>query len=89
MSGNPRLTQAAYQALPGGVLDLDKSFYDQVAKTAESGERKLLESFILPIRSGRAWKVPKGTVCSKFSPSNDKNLSLLTDHSPHKRTEEF
>lgn len=60
-----RLTEAAYQSLPGGVLDVDKAFYDSIGQTAETRERHLVESFVLPIRSGKAWKVPKGCVCSK------------------------
>lgn len=61
-----RLTEAAYQSLPGGVLDVDKAFYDSIGQTAETGERHLVESFVLPIRSGKAWKVPKGCVCSEL-----------------------
>lgn len=34
-----RLTQAAYQALPGGPLDVDKEFYGKLA----AEPRKLLE----------------------------------------------
>lgn len=55
-----RLTQAAYQTIPGGPLDVDKEFYDRIGKTAK---RELVNSFILPIRSGKAWKVNKGQIC--------------------------
>jgi uncharacterized protein YcgI (DUF1989 family) len=60
-----RLTEAAYQCLPGGPLDINRAFYDQVAATAVSAEvlRTTVEKFILPIRSGKAWEVQKGDIC--------------------------
>ena len=54
------LTRAAYRAVKGGPLDVDRRFYSAIA---EDGNRKLVESFIIPIRSGRAWKIPAGHVC--------------------------
>ena len=60
---DPRLTQAAYQALPGGPLDVDKALYDRIAETAETDGRLLHEQFVLPIRSGQAWEVKAGQVC--------------------------
>lgn len=80
MSAN-RLTQAAYQSLPGGPLDVDRSLYDSIASTASdpANPRTLVEKFVMPIRSGRAWPVNKGDVCRiiaiegaqvrRFSPS--------------------
>ena len=63
-SQSQRLTEAAYQCLPGGPLDVDKALYDKVAATAApGGGRTLTEKFVLPIRSGRAWVVPAGSVC--------------------------
>ena len=56
-------TQAAYQSLPGGALDLDRSFYDAIAQTAGTDNRALVEAFQIPIRSGKAWYVPAGHVC--------------------------
>lgn len=65
MTSKNRLTEAAYQCLPGGPLDVDKAFYDEVAATAftEPPLRTLVETFILPIRSGKAWPVRKGDIC--------------------------
>ncbi|MDT0541538.1 urea carboxylase-associated family protein [Streptomyces lonegramiae] len=54
-------TSAAYQATKGGPLDVDKAFYDRVSRTPEG--RELVDSFIIPIRSGRAWEVPAGHLC--------------------------
>lgn len=54
-----RLTQAAYQCVPGGPLDIDRSLYDRIGVA----EKTLEHSFVLPIRSGKAWKVKAGQVC--------------------------
>lgn len=54
------LTRAAYQATAGGPLDVDRAFYSALA--ADEG-RTLVDSFTIPIRSGKAWKVPAGHLC--------------------------
>jgi uncharacterized protein YcgI (DUF1989 family) len=51
-------TEAAYQ---GAALDVDREFYGAVARNTDS--RTLIESFVIPIRSGAAWQVPAGGVC--------------------------
>jgi uncharacterized protein len=48
----------AYQATTP-ALSVDKAFYKRIA---EIGGRRLIESFTIPIRSGRAWKAPAGHV---------------------------
>ncbi len=53
-------TAAAYQATAGSFLDLDRALY---SKIHEDSRHELVDSFILPIRSGRAWKVPAGYLC--------------------------
>ncbi|MFH8619602.1 urea carboxylase-associated family protein [Streptomyces sp. NPDC017979] len=50
--------EAAYRA-NGGALAVDREFYRKVA----DGDRELVDSFEIPIRSGRAWKVPAGHLC--------------------------
>lgn len=50
---------AAYQATRGGALDVDRAFYDRLA----GGGHRLVDSFEVPIRSGRAWTVPQGHLC--------------------------
>ena len=53
-------TAAAYQATAGSFLDIDRDLY----RTIHDDKRhELVDSFILPIRSGRAWKVPAGYLC--------------------------
>ncbi|VVJ18931.1 NOHBY730 / no homolog in Saccharomyces cerevisiae [Amycolatopsis camponoti] len=48
---------AAYQ---GRALDVDRPFYRRLA---EDDGRELVDAFEVPIRSGRAWRVPKGHLC--------------------------
>ena len=43
-------TAAAYQ----GLRQVDTEFYDRIR---DDKDRQLTEEFILPIRSGKAWKV--------------------------------
>lgn len=54
-------TQAAYQDDGKGALSVDREFYGRIGDRTES--RLLVESFDIPIRSGRAWTVPAGHVC--------------------------
>jgi uncharacterized protein len=49
----------AYQAEIDGPLTVDRSLYSDIA----SGERTLVTTFEVPIRSGRAWEVPAGHLC--------------------------
>ncbi len=52
------LTDAAYK---GPSLEVNREFYGNIANRLES--RTLVDSFDIPIRSGKAWKVPAGHVC--------------------------
>ena len=61
---------AAYQ---GDQLSVDRDFYNRVAETPG---RELVEEFILPIRSGRAWEVPAGHVCRITTPEGPRTLEL-------------
>jgi uncharacterized protein YcgI (DUF1989 family) len=49
-----------YQASKGSPLDVDRAFYQRIVQ--EQGGRKLVEKLVVPIRSGRAWRVPAGHV---------------------------
>jgi hypothetical protein len=56
-----RVPEPAYPAKDSGVLYGDKELYARISKVAEqSGGKKLVESFEIPIRSGKAWVVEKG-----------------------------
>jgi uncharacterized protein YcgI (DUF1989 family) len=45
----------------GDALAIDRPFYERLA--GETDCRTLVDSFIIPIRSGRAWPVPAGQLC--------------------------
>lgn len=81
---NHNLVEAAYQPLQGPFLDLNKSFYEQLAST---NGREPIESFILPIRSGKAWKVPAGCVCRISTPEGPQvgDLNIWNQHNPRER----
>lgn len=49
---------AAYQATQGSALRVDQAFYDRLRERKEA--RTLIDQFEIPIRTGRAWKVPAG-----------------------------
>ena len=72
---------AAYQ---GGALSVDQDFYDRVASAPG---RELVEEFILPIRSGRAWEVPAGHVCRITTPEGPQvgDLNVWNRHDPRER----
>lgn len=46
------------------ILSVDPQLYGEFAKQIQS--RQLVDSFVIPVRDGRAWKVPAGHVC-RFS----------------------
>ncbi len=50
----------AYQVTKGSVLSVDQAFYRAIAQGQDA--RRQVESFTVPIRSGRAWKVKAGQV---------------------------
>src|SRR5437762_5532618 len=47
-----------YEAKPGSPLDVDRKFYGRLA--TETGARTLVDNFVVPRRSGRAWPVRAG-----------------------------
>ncbi|SJZ90572.1 hypothetical protein SAMN02745126_02807 [Enhydrobacter aerosaccus] len=51
---------AAYQSTAGSALAVDKAFYRRIADAIAG--RQLVDQFVIPIRTGRAWKVPAGHV---------------------------
>ncbi len=75
---------AAYQAGPGGALDVDREFYRRLA---EAPGRELVEDFVLPIRSGRAWEVPAGLLCRITAVEGPQvgDLNLWNRHDPRER----
>src|SRR2546430_14543272 len=49
-----------YQAKPGSALEVDRAFYARLGPDA--GKRTLVERFVIPRRSGRAWPVRAGQI---------------------------
>lgn len=76
---------AAYQASPGGALDVDRDFYQRIGTRTEG--RTLVDSFTIPIRSGQAWEVPAGHVCRVVTVEGPQvgDLNLWNRHDPRER----
>ena len=74
----------AYQAFKGSTYDADREFYSYISSTAS---RELIESFQVPIRSGRAWKVPAGYICRITTLEGPQvgDLNLWNLHNPRER----
>jgi uncharacterized protein YcgI (DUF1989 family) len=49
-----------YQARPGSALEVNRAFYGRLAPDA--GKRTLVDRFVIPRRSGRAWPVQAGQI---------------------------
>jgi uncharacterized protein YcgI (DUF1989 family) len=75
---------AAYQANEGSALTVDKDFYRRIA---EGAGRKLVERFTIPIRTGRAWKVPAGHVFRIVTVEGPQvgDLNIWNAHNPRER----
>ena len=50
-----------YIPQPGSPIDVDREFYGRLGRETDS--RSLVEQFVVPIRSGRAWPVLAGQIC--------------------------
>ena len=81
--GSKHPPQPAYQATPGSILNVDKDFYRSIAKA----DRTEVDSFILPIRSGRAWKVPSGHIVRFSTPEGPQvgDLNIWNLNNPRER----
>lgn len=53
--------QVIYESRPGSLIDVDRQFYGLLA--CETRQRALIDQFIIPIRSGKAWPVRAGEIC--------------------------
>jgi len=54
----------AYLATAGSPLTVDRIVYDAI----QQAPRRLIEEFMLPIRSGQAWEVPAGSIVRISTP---------------------
>lgn len=60
----PRNPEPAYPAKDSRALYGDTELYARLGATAYAqGARQVIEDFEVPIRSGKAWIVPKGMCC--------------------------
>lgn len=77
-------TQAAYQATRGGALDVDRDFYGRLGLM---DGRELVDSFVIPIRSGRAWEVLAGHLCRIVTVDGPQvgDLNIWNRHNPRER----
>ncbi|QFG22756.1 DUF1989 domain-containing protein [Actinomadura sp. WMMB 499] len=79
-------TSAFYRPRPGSVLDVDRDFYDRLA--AATGDREVVERFVIPARSGRAWEVPAGHLCRVITTSEGPqcgDFNVWNRHNPRER----
>lgn len=76
---------AAYQASEGSPLRVDRAFYGRIAEATD--RRALVESFVVPIREGRAWEVPAGHVVRLLTVEGPQvgDLNLWNRHNPRER----
>lgn len=54
----------AYLPTAGSPLSVDKNLYEAI----QQAPRVLVEEFTVPIRSGRAWEAPAGSIVSISTP---------------------
>ena len=68
-----------YQPKPGSPIDVDREFYGRLGRETE--DRDLVEQFVVPIRSGRAWPVLAGQRCRIVvvtNPMDCSNVNIIT-----------
>ena len=84
LAETPRMkpTDAAYQDA-NGALTVDRNFYRSVAASAATE----VDSFTIPIRSGRAWEVPAGHLWSIVAVEGQQvgDLNIWNRHDPRER----
>lgn len=74
----------AYRALPGGPLDVNRSFYDRIAS---SPDRRRVNHFEVPVREGLAWQVRAGSVVRLSTVDGPQvgDLNVWNLHNPRER----
>lgn len=74
----------AYEAFKRSSFAADRKLYTKIGETTS---RELIQSFTLPIRSGRAWTVPKGKFCRIITPEGPQvgDLNIWNLHNPRER----
>jgi len=80
----PPVPQPGYLAPEGSIFHADRAFYIRVAETTA---RELAEDFIIPIRSGKAWRVPAGHICRISTPEGPQvgDLNIWSLQNPREK----
>jgi len=81
----PRIPKPAYESYN---LRADATLYTRIAATASTPNgRTLTETFLVPIRSGKAWVVPQGSVCRITTPEGPQvgDLNIWNAANPRER----
>ncbi|KAI1769451.1 hypothetical protein GGR53DRAFT_517031 [Hypoxylon sp. FL1150] len=73
----------AYLPVTGSPLTVDKDLYASIA----TAPRVLAEEFVLPIRSGRAWKASAGSIVRISTPEGPQvgDLNIWNAHNPREK----
>jgi len=73
----------AYLATAGSPLTVDAAAYSSI----QQAPRVLVEEFTLPIRSGRAWTAPAGSIIRISTPQGPQvgDLNIWNAHNPRER----
>jgi hypothetical protein len=69
-----------------GALAIDRAFYDRLAR--ETARRQRVDSFVIPIRSGRAWPVRAGQLC-RVNVIEGPQVADFNAWNPHNPRERF
>ncbi|KAK4165512.1 hypothetical protein QBC43DRAFT_315401 [Cladorrhinum sp. PSN259] len=74
----------AYLPTAGSPLTVDTKLYTEIQELAP---RTLISSFTLPIRSGRAWTAPAGSIIRISTPNGPQvgDLNIWNQHNPRER----
>ena len=77
--------QATLEENARELLTLGRELYDRIGSMTQG--RELVDSFTIPIRSGRAWEVPAGHVCRIVTIEGPQvaDLNLWNLHDPRER----
>ncbi|KAL3420628.1 hypothetical protein PVAG01_07073 [Phlyctema vagabunda] len=88
----PRVPEPAYPAKDTAVLYGDQGFYERISKAVEDegkggAKKEVVEEFEIPIRSGRAWVVRKGQICTLSTPKGPQvgDLNIWSLDNPRER----
>jgi uncharacterized protein YcgI (DUF1989 family) len=78
---------AAYQVTKGSALSVDRDLYAPIAAARNPNKRKLVDKFVIPIRSGRAWEVPAGHLFRIVTLEGPQvaDLNIWNRHNPRER----